>query len=139
MVSFLVYVSSAIVPFSPAELVDLLAKSRENNAKLGISGALLYKDGNFMQVLEGPAEQVQSLYAKIGRDPRHRGVLRLLEGTQPTRQFVDWSMAFRNLNAPEARTMQGYSEFLNTSLTGSEFVSDPTRCQKLLATFKKSM
>jgi hypothetical protein len=33
----------------------------------------------------------------------------------------------------------GYDEFLNTPLTDERFSSDPTRCQRLLNTFKRSM
>jgi hypothetical protein len=39
----LVYVSSAVKPFTPAELVDLLARSGEKNARLGITGMLLHE------------------------------------------------------------------------------------------------
>jgi hypothetical protein len=49
----LVYVSSATKPFSPDELSELLAQARVDNAALGITGMLLYSNGNFMQVLEG--------------------------------------------------------------------------------------
>ena len=136
---FLVYVSSAVAPFTPPELVDLLAKSHENNGKLSISGMLLYKDGNFMQVLEGEEEAVRTLYAKIGRDPRHRGLLTLLQGGLAERQFPDWSMGFRYLSAADVLAMPGYDEFLNTPLTDERFATDPTRCQRLLTTFKKSM
>ena len=99
---------------------------------------LLYKGGNFMQVLEGEKEDLRALYAKIGRDPRHKGLIVILEGTLVTRQFPSWSMAFRNLDAAEVRSVPGYSEFLNTSLADAAFF-DPTRCQRLLATFKRSM
>jgi hypothetical protein len=139
MMHFLVYVSSAVTGFSRSELVELLEQSGENNARLSISGMLLYKDGNIMQVLEGEREDVQTLYAKIGRDPRHKGLLVLLEGALETRQFPGWSMAFRDLNAADVRATPGYSEFLNTPLTAAEFSSDPTRCQRLLRTFKQSM
>jgi hypothetical protein len=136
---FLVYVSSAVVPFSPSDLADLLAKSHKNNSALGITGMLLYKDGNFMQVLEGEEKAVRTLYAKIGDDSRHRGVLTLLQGQVGEREFPDWSMGFRDLNAADVRSMPGYSAFLNTPLTGKEFESDPTRGQKLLMMFKKRM
>jgi Sensors of blue-light using FAD len=136
---FLVYVSSAVKPFLQSELLDLLAKSRENNARLGITGMLLYKDGNFMQALEGEEGAVQALYARIGRDPRHRGLLTLLQGPLEERQFPEWSMGFRDLNAADVLSTPGYSEFLNTPLMGKEFSSDPTRCQKLLLTFKRNM
>jgi hypothetical protein len=135
----LVYISSAVTPFSPAELAELLEISRRNNGPLGITGLLLYKDGNVMQALEGEKAAVHSLYSRIARDPRHRGVQTLWQGAVDQRQFDEWSMGFRDLRAADARATPGYSEFLNTALTGAEFSSDPTRCQKLLTTFKKSM
>lgn len=136
---FLVYVSSATRPFSRSDLEELLATSRDNNARAGITGMLLYKEGNFMQVLEGEEEAVRAVYDKIGEDPRHRGEITLQEGFTEERQFPDWSMGFRDLLSPETRSVPGYSEFLNTPLTGQEFSEDPSRAQKLLLTFKKTM
>ncbi len=136
---FLVYISSATQPFSVDDLSTLLAVSRKNNAELGITGMLLYKDGNFMQVLEGDERTVRALYEKIGVDPRHSGEITLLQGFVDERQFPDWSMGFRDLNSPEIRATQSYSEFLNTPLTGQEFSGDPSRSQKLLRTFKRTM
>ena len=77
---FLVYVSMAQEKMSKEDLLDILAQSREANAKAGITGMLLYKDGNFMQALEGEETAVRALYARICRDPRHRGILTLVEG-----------------------------------------------------------
>ena len=135
----LIYVSSVVPAFSPDQLADLLSTSRQSNSDAGITGMLLYKDGNVMQVLEGEEASVQKLYARIGRDPRHRGLQTLLQGSVEKRQFPDWSMGFRDLRGSDLRATAGYSEFLNTPLTGQEFSSDPTRCQRLLTTFKKSM
>ena len=135
----LVYASSAARPFSPSELTDLLASCHANNRQLGITGMLLYKNGNFMQVLEGDEEAVLKLYAKIFQDERHSGVLTLLQTTIPARQFPDWSMGFRDLNSPEVRSLPVYNEFLNRPLTGAEFSADPTYCQRLLTIFKKMM
>ncbi len=136
---FLVYVSSATWPFSGEDLRVLLETCRKNNAELGVTGMLLYKDGNFMQVLEGDEGAVRGLYARIAADPRHGGEITLQEGFAEGRQFPDWSMGFRDLNAPEVRATPGFSEFLSTPLTGAEFAADPTRAQKLLLTFKKYM
>jgi hypothetical protein len=66
-------------------------------------------------------------------------LLTLIEGPLAERQFPDWSMGFRDLTAADGSATPGYNEFLNTPLTGREFSSNPTRCQKLLTTFKKSM
>ena len=136
---FLVYVSSAKRPFTRADLLALLAQSRARNAAAGLTGMLLYNGGNFMQVLEGPEEAVNALYAKIGRDPRHSGLMTLLRGPLAARQFADWSMAFCNLDEDEAQAVPGYSDFLNTPLTSVEFAADPSRSQKLLLSFKNSM
>lgn len=135
----LVYVSSAVRTFSQSQLIALLVQSRENNARSDITGMLLYKGGNFMQVLEGEEEAVTALYAAIGRDPRHRGLFVILQGSQAERQFPEWSMGFHNLDAAAARSIPGYSEFLNTPLAGDEFSQDPTRCQRLLLMFKRNM
>lgn len=136
---YLVYVSSATRPFSGEDLRALLETCRKNNAGLGITGMLLYKDGNFMQVLEGDEEAVRGLYARIAADPRHGGEMILQQGFTEGRQFPDWSMGFRDLDSPEVRAEPGYSEFLNTPLTGQEFSGDPSRAQKLLLTFKRTM
>ena len=79
---FLIYASSAVKPFLQSELFELLEICRENNTRLGITGMLLYKDGNFMQLLEGEETPVRRLYEKIGSDSRHRGEITLLQGFQ---------------------------------------------------------
>lgn len=135
----LVYVSSAVSPFSQDELTDLLQKSRKNNNALGITGLLLYKDGNFMQLLEGDEDVVRALTAKIAQDPRHRGFIQLYSISIMERTFPDWGMGFYDLRSPEAAHIPGYRDFLRTPLTGAEFSSNPSRCQKLLLSFKKRM
>ncbi|HYO82621.1 MAG TPA: BLUF domain-containing protein [Bryobacteraceae bacterium] len=133
----LVYVSSARQEFSHADLFELLKRSRENNTRLGVTGMLLYNDGNFIQVLEGPEEAVRSLYSTIGADARHGGVICLLERSIERREFGDWSMAFRNLSEPEIRNRPGFSEYLNdfsTSLSGNGQTA-----QRLLHTFRSHL
>lgn len=134
----LVYVSSAAVPFTPDQLVALLAEARANNERLGVTGMLLYKDGNFLQVLEGPEETVRPLYAQIAADPRHRGIIVLLEGEIPERQFGNWSMGFRNLASAEVTAMPGYSPFLERRLSADAFAANPSDAQSLLLLFRDS-
>lgn len=136
---FIVYASSATTLFSKDELLRLLATSRKNNERLGITGMLLYKDGNFMQVLEGEEQTVRTLHNKIKNDPRHRGMLTILQGESNQREYPEWSMGFRDLGSIDAQSIPGYNEFLNVPLTGEEFRSNPTRCRKLLLTFKQYM
>jgi hypothetical protein len=43
-----VYLSEGTQSFSGKDLQGILTKARENNSKLGISGMLLFKGGNFL-------------------------------------------------------------------------------------------
>ncbi len=77
-----------------AELHSILDSARTNNAKAGVTGALLYNSGNFAQVLEGPVSEVSRIFEKIQRDMRHSEVTIVQSGPAEERQFPDWSMAF---------------------------------------------
>jgi hypothetical protein len=139
MVYFLLYVSSATRLFSRTELDEILEISRRNNTAVDVSGILLYKDGNLMQLLEGAEPAVTTLYARIGRDSRHKDLTMIWDGTEEERQFPSWSMAFRDLDGPDARSTPGYSDYLSTPLTSPDLKSDVTHCQQLLNLFKTSM
>jgi len=90
----IVYSSSAAHPFSDAELDALLAQSRANNERLGLTGMLLHRDGRFIQVLEGPDDALRERMATIAADQRHGRVTTLLEEEIGERQFPDWTMGF---------------------------------------------
>jgi hypothetical protein len=94
---FLIYVSRAVTPMSGQELNELLKKSRDFNRLVGITGCLIYQDGFFMQMLEGPRDAVFTLCEKIKTDPRHRDVGIVIEAPARRRIFVDWSMGLRDL------------------------------------------
>lgn len=94
----LAYVSSAVRPFSPAELELLLLEARERNRANGVTGALLYSDGNFMQVLEGTPEAVDATFARVNASRRHHGVIELYREASTVREFPDWQMGFRELD-----------------------------------------
>jgi hypothetical protein len=135
MIEF-VYSSRAIKPFTHDELLDLLAKARTNNESLGITGMLLYKGGEFMQVLEGDATKVYALSARIAEDPRHTDFVKIMERTCTEREFPDWSMGFQDLNDVDPADVPGYTTFLNSPLRSLPFTTDPTLCRRLLLLFK---
>ena len=110
----LTYVSSATDLLSTDELVALLAQSREANTQRGITGMLLYRDGNILQCLEGPEDEVRRTYEVISRDPRHRGVIVMVEEDVDQRSFPDWSMGFTDLSGTDAGDLSGYNDFLRS-------------------------
>lgn len=81
---FLIYVSIARNALRSEELLELLRVSRENNMRDGITGLLLYKDGKFMQLLEGPEATVCATYSRIEKDRRHHDVTILLQDESPS-------------------------------------------------------
>jgi hypothetical protein len=95
----IVYVSAATHPMSEDELAVLLNQAREKNAMHGITGVLLYHDGNFMQLLQGPEGDVRAIYAAIESDPRHHMVIPIVDETGLPREFADWAMACGRLDA----------------------------------------
>jgi hypothetical protein len=133
----IVYRSTATKSFSRADLIELLKSSVHRNTRAGITGLLLYKDGDFMQALEGEEEVVIKLFAKISRDPRHHRVIPLIHEPIEQRNFSSSAMAFHDLDTVELRNLPAYSEFLNMPLNGELLAPDITKCQLLLLLFKE--
>jgi hypothetical protein len=132
----LLYVSTAVKPFTSDELLQLLGKARPSNEELGITGMLLYKNMDFMQALEGQQAQVEALAARIAKDPRHKGVQIIWKGSSKDREFPDWTMGFSNLDAIAPQDVPGYSTFLDSPLRSHTFTDNPAYCRSLLLLFK---
>ncbi len=77
----------------PRFLTSLFSVARSANKKLGVTGALLINDDQFIQTLEGPEPAVRDLYAKISKDRRHEHIELLGSGDAPGRVFGRWAMA----------------------------------------------
>ncbi|MBN1563857.1 MAG: BLUF domain-containing protein [Anaerolineae bacterium] len=135
----LIYASSASDLMTEEELLALLEQSREKNARLNLTGILLYKSGNFLQVLEGPESAVTELYETIKKDERHANILTIATKEIKERDFGDWKMAFANLNKLDPASVPGYSEFLNDPFDGKYFAEKPSRAFAFLKVFKDGM
>ena len=109
------YVSVATSPFSAEDIADLLVKSRLNNERDGITGALLYHRERFIQIVEGDDEIVLSKFAEISNDQRHRSVQKMREQRIPQRQFPQWTMGFRELSDESVQQLTGYENFFARS------------------------
>lgn len=90
----LVYSSHATSAFAEAQLPDMLVRARAHNAEAGITGMLLYRQGRFIQFLEGPDRDVHALFEVIHSDPRHESVRVLLDEPIERRQFEEWTMGY---------------------------------------------
>ncbi len=92
----LVYASAATRPFSDNALTGLLDKARTRNRFYEVTGILLYDNGSFLQVLEGPQSSVDLIFTSIERDARHTGNKVLVRQELPRREFGEWAMSFAN-------------------------------------------
>jgi hypothetical protein len=102
----LVYYSENRISGPPAEInaqiEQILSASRRNNEKVGVTGALMFSEGFFGQVLEGPAAAVEATFERIQRDTRHGDVSLLEFRPIEDRSFDKWSMAFVGQRTPSS-------------------------------------
>jgi hypothetical protein len=135
----MVYVSSATHALDESKLADLLRVAQENNRRIDVTGLLLYKGGNFMQVLEGADQAVLDVYDKISRDPRHHGALPLLREQITERRFPNWSMSLKNVDHISTEDRIKLSPFLSDDFVAAGYRLNPTNAIKLLLSFRESM
>jgi hypothetical protein len=118
----LLYRSRATRELDERELLPILMTSMRNNARVGVTGILLYGPptplpepdpdappvaavvpfegpGVFVQWLEGPEAAVEKTYARIDADPRHTDVEILDRGTSERRLFPHWSMGLNTVRS----------------------------------------
>ena len=78
--------------FSLEILSAILVASRANNRKYDITGALICRSDIFLQLLEGPEQQVKNTYDAIQNDDRHVNVYNLIDRPIEKRLFPAWAM-----------------------------------------------
>lgn len=88
----LIYISEVAEFFDFSDLQSILEKAQKNNPALDVTGFLVMASRRFLQVVEGPSDNVNLLFRKIARDTRHTAC-RLIEfGEITTRLFDQWAM-----------------------------------------------
>ncbi|MDZ4767721.1 MAG: BLUF domain-containing protein [Chloroflexota bacterium] len=132
----LVYTSVITQVMLDKELENILAVSRRNNLHRNVTGMLLYKDGHFIQALEGEEAIVMALYNIIAVDPRHQNVFKMFTRRVNERSFGEWQMGFNRLDSLDADAMPGYTDFLKRPFDVGFLMENPSRAAYLLEFFK---
>lgn len=91
-VKYVIYTSRAIPTMDAGEVGDILLTSRMKNQTRGVTGALLYREGTFLQILEGAEDVIGPLVERIRADARHTDFTIIFEGMKDARDFAEWSM-----------------------------------------------
>ena len=120
---------------SDDELIALLEQSRAKNLNLGVTGILLYKSGNFMQMLEGEKDTVLGSYETIRHDDLHRNVINIIGDAIKHRNFEHWSMGFCNMD--KIRDLPNFSGYIDQSLTSRIFQAEAKFAYKFMVSFNR--
>jgi len=78
--------------YSAPSLLNILVTSRQFNTLHAITGALIYRDDIFLQLIEGDSVTVRNIMKRIQADDRHSEVNVLSERNIPSRTFSNWTM-----------------------------------------------
>lgn len=108
-----IYISEAADDFAATELRKLADVAAKNNRLHGITGALLFIDKCFIQVIEGDEKSLSALLTQIKTDRRHHNIRIISDQLAESRHFADWSMGL--LSAPDEERPKVVSELRSVS------------------------
>ena len=94
MLSQIIYSSKALQAMDSNQLEQILTDARAGNEARNVTGALVYVDGVFLQVLEGERAVLDELLASIRNDGRHESMKVFHQAEIPARAFNEWRMAY---------------------------------------------
>jgi len=107
----LIYASRSTQSADETLVRSILDQSDRRNVEAGITGVLCVCHGDiFMQALEGGRDEVNRLYAKLVRDPRHTDVTLLDYAEISERRFASWRMGRVDLDKLNLGVVLKYSE-----------------------------
>ncbi len=75
-----------------SQVTAIVAAAQRRNEHDGLTGALLFVDGLFIQALEGEASKLEAAFERICRDLRHRRIVLHEFSEAPERAFAGWAM-----------------------------------------------
>ena len=89
---------------------DSLRRIRANNSAAEITGALVWKDPKFMQVIEGPADNINRLFSTLLKDDRHSDLVLISERIIHEREFPNWAMQSSSLDQDPVQNLSRHTE-----------------------------
>lgn len=108
MFECIAYVSRALATTGPREVYDIVRVANNRNAELGLTGALIFLDAYFLQVIEGLPGPLNARFAIIAADARHTEVSVRLSVKINALAFPDCWMALRQGDAILEATKQAF-------------------------------
>ena len=135
----LIYSSTCNVDISESLIDDLLVTSRNLNRRNNITGVLILREKYFLQLLEGPEENVRECYARIKKDPRHYDLTIRGEAFSEHRNVPTWSMGLINIGSNESSTQNILDVFKNLWINNQEYQANPESLMDMLWKYSKEV
>jgi hypothetical protein len=88
----------------------LLHEARGFNDIDDITGFLMYDDGHFLKIVEGPPTEIANLIQRLKRDSRHEQIEIHEDVQTQTRLFSAWSIDFGDLSDPALALLPSISD-----------------------------
>lgn len=127
----LIYSSKAATAMSVADLRAILEDARAGNEERQVTGALIYADGAFLQILEGSRQAVQDLMGSIAADARHTHVKVFHEAEVDHRVFGAWTMAYLDATEEQLAGWLGLPGAASVEQIVEELGRDATRTSEV--------
>jgi len=134
----LIYLSTAVKEFNPDILDKIMNSAVQHNTPNAVTGMLLYSQGTFLQVLEGEADAVDETYARVEKDPRHRGIIVLVDEPIATRSFDQWSMGFKRIGPEDVDANPAYAPLIQGGFDAERIGAQPGIALELLKDFSRN-
>jgi hypothetical protein len=133
------YSSRATEPMTAVGLEKILSDARAGNRARKVTGALIYVEGVFLQVLEGERDTVRAVMANIARDSRHGAVKVFHEAEVDAPTFGSWSMAYLSPTLEEMSTWAGLAGTATIDKLLLDVDRDPRRFPQILANILRTL
>ena len=127
----IIYSSESATPMQMEDLEEILDDARSSNASKGITGALVYVDGVFLQILEGERDVVEDLMTKIAKDVRHETVTVLRKAEISAADFKDWKMAYVSATVEQVAKWAGLGGTTDIPEILADMRQDPHRATQV--------
>lgn len=110
MIRTIVYISNSVNLIEENTLNELFFQTMLNNTLNDITGVLIYKEGTFIQILEGNVPTLNNLFKKIETDVRHNNITKILDRMNGKRLFGKFHTALSSRS--NARQLDNLETFL---------------------------
>lgn len=106
MLTTLIYKSQLNPSCKSLSLLSLVEKAKHSNTALDVTGILLFDGVEFLQILEGSEEVIETLFLKIREDKRHYSVVELMRDYGPRRRFENVGMLLFDLRTETSKSVR---------------------------------